>query len=168
MRQVLASTGKISVVWSHMVYAHSPGPFLDLSHLPFLTASPVQFFRSFAWLSHGCWSVWVTRLWFCYQTGAAVQHLFLIASREPSHFALILLLAWVIHSISQSAFLLHCGILEMTLNIRIIYNPLSPRGQLRRWVQTSHQLCPKEVKMPGDVFDISGHFSLHLVADNNW
>lgn len=170
MRQVLASTQDVSVLWSNTVYAHSPEPFLDLSHLPLLTAFPVQFFRCFAWLSHGCWSVWVTQtsLWLCYKTGAAVQHLFLIATREPIHFALILLLAWVIYSISPSPFLLHCGILEMTLNIRIICNPLSPRGQLKRWVQTSHQLCPKEVKMPGDVLDISGHFSLHLVAHNSW
>lgn len=66
------------------------------------------------------------------------------------------------YSIIPSPFLLHCGILEMTLNIRIICNLLSPRGQLRRWGHTSHQLCPTEVKMPGDVLDISGHFSLHF------
>lgn len=160
----MASTGEVSVLWSHMVYAHSPAAFLDLSHLPFLTAFPAQFFGSFAWLSHGCWSVLVvqTPLWLCYQTGAAVQHLSLIATREHIHFPLILLLAWVIYSIIPSPFLLHCGILEMTLNIRIICNLLSPRGQLRRWGHTSHQLCPTEVKMPGDVLDISGHFSLHF------
>lgn len=134
MRQILASTGEVSVLWSHMVYAHSPVPFLDLPYLPFLTALPVQFFGSFAWLSHGCCSVSVTQtsLWLCCQTGAAVQHLFLIATREPIHFALTLLLAWVIYSVSPFSFLLHCGILEMTLNIRIVSNPLSPRGQLTR------------------------------------
>lgn len=165
----MASTGEVSVLWSHMLYVHSPAAFLDLSQLPFLTVFPVQFFGFFGWLSHGCWSVLVlqTSLWLCSQTGAAVQHLSLIATREPIHFALILLLAWVIYSIVPSSFLLHCVILDMTLNIRIICNLLSPRGHLRRWGHTSHQLCPTEVKMPGDLTSLV-IFLCTSAAHNNW
>lgn len=168
MRQVLASTGEVSVLWFHVVYAHSPVSFLDLLHLPFLTAFPSVLWvlcLAVPWvlqcISHTDISVALLPGWSCSDP-------FLTATRELIHFALTLLLAWVIYSVSPFPFLLHCGILEMTLNIRIIRSPLSPRGQLRRWVQTRHQLSPMEVKMLGDVLDISGHFCLHLVAHNNW
>jgi len=76
----------------------------------------------------------------------------------PGSSSLVLLWALVTHSISPSHCLPRRGILETTLNARIICSPLSPRGQLRRQVQTDHQPCLAEVSIPGEVLGRAADF----------
>lgn len=121
MRWDIASTGDVS----GPVMAWSAHPALH----PYCLFSSVLQVLCFAWLSCGCWSGLVTQTpaWLCHQAGPAAQLLALIATRDPIHFALMLLLALVPDSISPSHSLSHCGVLEMTLNAKDFLQPTEPR-----------------------------------------